>query len=180
MNTANPEPLQWIESASGPLILLEKSLLRHWHGYIEDGTSKTDYDRACEIGDFLATLKVGTGYGLVLGEEPFSTTWWNCQQLGQGLLVRWVYAESEARVLDLLESLPSDYSPTKEVEFEVLDGTLILFDAACPGKTIDNSLMIKMCQGRYLIQTVHHNPDDETSLILHRFVPKAGLSVIGF
>ena len=135
----------------------------------------TDYERACEIADYLGVLRVGSAYGVVLGEEPFATTWWHCQKSGLNLIVRWVYAESETKVLDALNSLPTDHWLTTDVELEI-DGELMLFDAACPFGEIDNSVTIRIPQGCYIAETLHYNPNEETSLILHRFVPRTGIT----
>ena len=171
--STNSKSPYWIESAGGPLLLLEKSLLPRWHGYARNDATMTDYERACEIADYLGVVRVGSGYGVVLGEEPFSTTWWHCQKSGLSLIVRWVYAESEAKIIEALKSLPPDHWLTTNVELEIREGELILFDAACPFTEIDNSLTIKIPQGCYIAETLHYKPNEDTSLILHRFVPKA-------
>jgi hypothetical protein len=55
----------------------------------------------------------------------------------------------------------------------VNDGVLLLFDAACPGSDIDSSLTIELVAGRYSIDSAIAQPDEETSLILHRLRPTA-------
>ena len=86
--------LKWLESTGGPLLLIEKVFLPYWDGYAPTETGVTDYERACKVGDYLGRIEVGPGYGVVLGEEPFSTTWWQPDENRNGLLVRWVYANN--------------------------------------------------------------------------------------
>lgn len=174
-NARNPaedlKSLTWIESTGGPLLLLEKSLLPYWHGSFGKSSTLTDYDRACKIADYVETIEVGSRFGVVLGEEPLSTTWWPSGDLLSSFLVRWVFAEDEAPVREALRSLPIDihWQPTN-VRLEILDGELILFDSSCLGTAIDMYLTIEILPGRYNLETLHYNPNDELSLILHRFV----------
>ncbi|HUQ32045.1 MAG TPA: Imm21 family immunity protein [Pyrinomonadaceae bacterium] len=165
----------WIESAGGPLLLLEENLLAHWHGCFSNSEdTPTDYDRACDVDGDIGIIAVGSGQGIVLGEEPFSTAWWPLAKLGEGLLVRWVYAESEAAVIRALENLPSAAWLRTDVEFQVSNGKLLLFDAACSGSDIDERLEIEIRKGCYVAETLPYQPDEQTSLILHRFVATPG------
>lgn len=167
--------LTWITSAGGPLILLEEHLLSHWHGIKTD-----DYDRACGIDDYLGLLDVGPGRALVLGEEPMPTAW---QPLSgpaegmpaEGMFVRWQWADDDESVVEAIADLSkAPWEPTGIV-FDVTDGSLLLFDATCPGKDPDcNStgckLNIVLKEKQYLLETAHYTPDENTALILHRFV----------
>jgi len=101
--------LDWIESAGGPLLMLEEDLLSHWRGSQQVFIGEpTDYERACAVDDYIALIAVNSREGIVLGEEPFRTAWWFSLELGYGFLVRWVFANSEADVLQALKNLPSD------------------------------------------------------------------------
>lgn len=168
--------LVWIESAGGPLLLLEKNLIPGWHGCssnLED--SPTDYERACAVDDYIGVIPVASGIGIVLGEEPLSSAWWPLTEAGRGVLVRWLFAENEAAVTRALENLPNREWQRTNVEFTVSNGSLILFDAASSGPDIDESLEIELPGGRYAAETLMYEPDEQTSLILHRFVPLSGL-----
>lgn len=176
--TANSKSLSWIESTGGPLLLLERELLPYWHGILENGVTGTDYDRACRIADYVGAIEVGPGVGLILGEEPFSTTWWQSEDLLNSFLVRWVCAEDEAKVRAVLSSLSSgnQWQPT-DVRI-LVDSELILFDSSCPGTDIDDYLTIKIAAGRYTVETLYYSPNDELSLILHRFVPRPSAQLL--
>ena len=162
--------LTWIESAGGPLILLEEPLLSHWHGIDTD-----DYDRSCGIDDYLGLLDVGSGRALVLGEEPMATAWQLLSGPAEGVLVRWQFADDEASVVEALADLSKVSWEATGIVFDVADSSLVLFDAACPGKDPDcNStgckLNILLNEKQYLIETAHYTPNENTALFLHRFV----------
>src|SRR5687767_15306764 len=92
--------LTWITSAGGPLILLEKQLLSHWHG-----TETDDYDRSCGIDDYLGLLDVGSGRALVLGEEPMPTAWQFLSGPAEGMLIRWQWADDDESVVEAIADL---------------------------------------------------------------------------
>lgn len=163
--------LIWIESAGGPLLILEERLLHYWHGCfstLEDAL--TDYERACSVDDYIGAIAVASGQGIVLGDEPFSTARWPSPDLDHSLLVRWVFAENEAAITQALENLPDKAWQRTDVEFWVSNDKLILFDAACSGNDIDERLVIEIPEGWYAAETMHYQPNEQTSLILHRFV----------
>ena len=55
----NGESLIWLESTGGPLLLLEEDLVPYWHGYLSvSNSSLTDYERACEVSDYLGSIDV--------------------------------------------------------------------------------------------------------------------------
>jgi len=158
--------LTWIESAGGPLILLEGRLLSDWHGIETD-----DYDRACGIDDYLGLLNVGSGRALVLGEEPMPTAWLS----EPGMLVRWQYADDNESVVEAIADLSKASWEETGIVLDVSDSSLVLFDATCPGKDPDCNrtgckLNIVLKEQRYLIETAHYTPDENTALILHRLI----------
>ncbi len=163
---------QWIESGGGPLLLLEEHLLGYWKGFNfskQNPDFVTDYDIACEIDDYLGVIEVNSGYGLVLGEEPLSTAWLPFTETKNGLLVRWMFAENESAVIDALNNLQSLTWQTTDIEINFSGDKLILFDSACSGSQIDEKIEIEISEGRYSAETAHHQPNKETSLIIHRF-----------
>lgn len=165
------EFLIWINSAGGPLILLEESLLKHWHGFnlADDPDYITDYNRACEINEFVGIIPVVSGYGLVFGGEPFQTAWLPFPEAKNGLLVCWNFAENESAVMDALNNLQSVKWEKTDIEIKFSGDKLILFDSALPGSEINEKLEIEIPAGRYLVETAHHLPNKETSLIIHHF-----------
>jgi hypothetical protein len=162
--------LTWIESAGGPLILLEEHLLSHWHGIQTD-----DYDRACGIDDYLGLLDVGSGRALVLGEEPMPTAWQPLSAPAEGMFVRWQYADDNESVVEAIADLSKASWEVTGIVYDLTGSSLLLFDATCPGEDPDCNrtgckLNIVLKEKRYLIETANYTPDDNTALILHRFV----------
>ena len=53
------------------------------------GRPASDYDRACDVDDYVGILQVGSGKGIVLGQDPLPAT---CQALPNGgLLIARLY-----------------------------------------------------------------------------------------
>jgi len=165
--------MEWICSAGGPLILLSQPLLDCWHGgFGREG--ETDYDRACQIYDYIGIIPVDGGYGLVLGDEPNQTAWLPAESSGAGTLVRWVFASSESDSIQQARALPDDAFQITGLEFVTEHPTHVLFDSALPGSRYQEGgfLKIVLAPGRYAVSTAVYAPDAETSMILHRVCSK--------
>ena len=177
--------MNWINSRGGPLLLLPQNLMPYWKGIEspDDGreieatfrwdkqAGASDYDRACDIQDYTGIIRIGSGEGLVLGEEPFATTWEPFPETIGGILVRWVYAPSAQIVKEFLLHLPQDLRWESKGQIYFSQGLLVLFDSAEPGdEIIGEKLEIKLVEGTFEIETYHYKPDDETSLILHKLI----------
>ncbi len=163
--------LVWVESAGGPLILLEEHLLASWRGCFsppEAANDVTDYDRACGVDDYLGTIAVASGYGLVLGDEPMRTTWWQLPEAHTGILVRWQWAASEHDVITALTSLTDVIWAEAGINLHISDGNLVLFDAACVGNEVDERVRIALAPGHYVLTTAQYTPNSSLSLLLHR------------
>jgi hypothetical protein len=107
---------------------------------------------------------------MVLGEEPFSTAWFQSPETRNNFLVRWVFAENELAVVDVLNNLKVAEWMKTNVNIQFFGGKLILFDSACNGSRVDEKLEIEIENGRYEVETLHYAPNKQTSLILHRFI----------
>ncbi len=184
MNIHLPSQLRWVTSLGGPLLLLPASVLKYWTGYQPtnhpaadcisprwkgdpDGPV-TDYDRACSVEGYLGLIDVGDAEGLVLGDEPNSTTWVSAD--GGGLLVRWVYAEDEDGVLRSLHELCDADFGKAELSLPVPTSPLLLFDSASPAgqELVEEALAIQMATGIYDVITADYRPNTQTQLIIHR------------
>jgi len=132
---------EWI-SCNSPLLLVARDQLSSWEGtdipsngrkvearfrWNPDGPP-TDYDRACDIDDYIGVIDVGTGKGIVLGDEPLMTTWLSLSD--GGLLVRWAYSESENDLISSALTLTDDAYEDSGITFVVTNSPLVLF-AAC-------------------------------------------------
>lgn len=159
--------MSWVESAGGPLLLIPASLLHGWEGGNGSGRAATDYDRACDVEGYVGVIPVGEGQGLVLGDMPMPVAWWPDSG---GILVRWMAADSEGAVIELLKALPDSLGWETEVSIELTsDEELILFDAAYPGNELPSKVgLIPARRGLYAVETAIVEKED-ISLVLHRF-----------
>jgi hypothetical protein len=174
----------WIETDGGPLILLPQRALHEWSGIetppdrvIEarfrwggPGSPACDYDRACDIDDYLGTIAVGRDEALVLGDMEMPTAWRALSSDG-GLFIRSMIAIDEQRIDDVVSSLPADIWGEPTVVLNITNTPLLLFDSACPGPQIDEFLPVALPVGRFRVQTAVFDPDLETSLVLHLVTP---------
>lgn len=162
----------WVESAGGPILLLDAAALASWRGVEfdedeqEDGGS--DYDRACEVSGLLARLPVGRGdvEGLVLGEEPMRTAW--VTHPGGGLLVRTMYVEDEAAAPAAVAALNDASFGAPTETYRAVSKTSWLFDSACPGADVAHEgSRISLAAGVYRVDTAVVETDD-MRLVVHR------------
>ena len=89
--TASRSELPWVCCDGGPHLLLPTELVRVWEGTAVPSAGRvvharfryggdpaapaTDYDLACDIEGALGVIPVGSGFGLVLGDEVPMSTW---------------------------------------------------------------------------------------------------------
>src|SRR5690348_5768536 len=111
---------QWVTCDGGPLLLVEKKHLFAWEGSDNPSPGRrveaqfrwnpngpaTDFDRACDVDDYVGLIDVGVGKGLVLGDETFMTTWLPLKD--GGILVRWVFGKNEESVLAAAKLVPDE------------------------------------------------------------------------
>ena len=159
----------WVSSSGGPLLLLPVVHLGEWHGTedagppnfgADDGPS-VDYERACAVTDYTGVIPVGTGEGLVLGDDPNDTTWipypWG------GILVRWVHARGAEEAEAVLASIPSGLKWKAAGVFRASGSPLELFDSAEPGTSASiERLRIDLGVGTYQICRADYKPDADT------------------
>ena len=169
----------WVSCDGGPLLLIEEKYLKFWEGSDAPSNGRvveaefrwgldvaTDYDKACDIEDLLGLIDVGEGKALVLGADETSTTWLQTND-SEGMLVRWIYANSENDAIESAKLVSFD----KEADFEfvVENYNLVLF-AACESwnDNIYPRLKFSLPNGKYKIFT-NEFKNDETWMICHRF-----------
>lgn len=178
--------MHWIESAGGPLLLLSEESLANWGGVFalvsgpaatesySPGGSPTDYDRACAVDGYFGRITVGAEEAVVLGGEPLQATWAPFRRPSSGMIVRWVFGETESEFLSWIDKVP-DAIFHAEGAFQVKGPRLLLFDSALPGRKAKNRpdeyLLIEFKPGTYQIKTAVYQPDARTSMVVHRFDP---------
>jgi Immunity protein 21 len=170
--------MEWIKSAGGPLVCLEKELARHWHGIFAGPGSTagysnnylTDYGRACQVQSYLRAIDVAHGAALILGDMPLSTSVWS----GNLAIVRIFYCDPGTDIPKLLTGMGDIRfdEPVESINFELPVGRMILFDSAYSGDDkAKKALEFNIPAGNYRILTSLVNPNSRTSLLLHKFFP---------
>lgn len=171
----------WVSGDGGPLILMEQQYLANWEGSDEPSNGRiveansrwglevgTDYDLACDVEDYLGLINVGDGKALVLGGYELATTWFPLLENQEGILIRWVYGNSESEVIDFAKFLPVEKN-AESIKFVVEDSELVLFVAAESGNDkIYSRLEFSLSKGTYGISTIE-SEDEQTSVICHHF-----------
>jgi hypothetical protein len=176
----------WVSSDGGPLLLVAEEYLLAWEGcenpsagrkveaqfrWNLDGVA-TDYDRACDVHDWVGLIEVGQGKGLVLGDEPLTTTWFPLAD--GGLLVRWVCADSEEELIAAARKIPDSAYVDSGLCLQVRNSPLVLLQAS---ESWDDQfysrLEIQLMAGDYSISTSEYDADGMTSLICHRLKRKS-------
>jgi Immunity protein 21 len=103
----------------------------------------------------------------VLGDEPLRTTWVPNEK--GGLLVRWVYADKEASVLEFLSDPSLDAALSASGVSFTTSGTCVLFDSAEPGDDIrGDSMALVLEPGTYAVKSAIVNPSAEVRLVIHQ------------
>lgn len=173
--------LKWVACDGGPLLLLAEKYIHAWEGtnipakghHVQarfrwnPGGPATDYDRACDVEDYLGLIRVDEAQALVLSDAPFATTWFPSSD--GGVFIRWVYADSDAEVMDAFNRIPDEAYKDTELSLSVEDSTLVLFAACESGdEQIYSRLQIQLPLGRYRIFTCEYEESERTSIICHR------------
>jgi len=160
--------MRWIGTEGGPLILIAEAALAAWRGSVS-ANGRSDYDRACEVDDYVGVIATGTGDALVLGDEPLDTSWITDER-GGGQLVRWVYADCKDAVRRHVKDLEDELFTSSGIRFLAQQPTHYLLDAAVEGSGIAaaDHLTIDLVCGEYLVETCKYQPDSRTSLLVHR------------
>ena len=170
---------EWIDCNS-PLLLVARDHLIAWEGtnvpsngrkveacfrWNPDGPA-TDYDRACDIDDYLGVIDVGNGKGIVLGDAPLMTTWLPLPD--GGLVVRWVFAEREEDLISSALNIPIDDYEDSGISLRISSSSLVLF-AACESceELLESRIEFDVAPGHYQILTCKYD-SEELGLISHR------------
>jgi hypothetical protein len=169
---------EWIKSAGGPLICVERELAHCWRGAIRTNAgidapalSLSDYDRACRIREYLGAIDLEKGRALVLGDMPLETSVWK-DATDSPFIVRLFYIDPGTDVPQVLRRIGDLLFVDLEeaINFEIASGQMVIFDSAYPGgDQAKKDLFFECAPGKYRILTKMINPDSRTSMLLHKF-----------
>lgn len=171
--------LDWVCNDGGPFLLIPQKHLQAWEGTVPPSNGRvvqaqfrydptipaTDYDRACDVEDYLGLLAVGEGTALVLGDEPVMTAW--LPKANGGILIRWRYANSEADILAALNSVGPEAFTDSGLELEIDDTRVILMSACDRNQDfIYGFVEITIEPAKYRIFTSEY-VNESTAILLH-------------
>lgn len=169
--------LVWLRNDAGPVLLLPQDLLADWSGidvpeyrpikatfrWNAEETRASDYDRACDVNDYVAPITVGYGEGLVLNDAPCATAW--LPRTWGGLVARWEYAESQGAMERALARIPSDLPWVSKGSWQLVGSPQELFNSAEPGmEPMLPRLMLEMPIGNYDVRWASYRPDAQTAV----------------
>ena len=166
--------VNWISTYGGRFIVLADSLLSDWRGYPDESAdpldTSHDYGRACATSGYAATIPVGSDSGLVFGENESGGVWLHSSL---PILFEWVCADSADAVVAAISRLPERLPHDETTEFEVTSDKLVVFDSAFAGDEYEpqHSCRFAIRPARYLVGSSYYKPNDNTGLIIHRFLP---------
>lgn len=147
---------------------MAKTSLSAWEGTgIEKFETWSDYDRACEVEDYVGLIKVGDDEALVLGDMP-SNTARVVVDSSAVLFIRWIWADDENQVVNAMKGFSiaeQDWAKMDlEIRFPVSD--IVLFDSSYPGEAVEEMLEMTIEPGVYKPQTLSYEPSPATNLFL--------------
>jgi hypothetical protein len=154
----------WVrEEGPGPLVVVRRVMLDFWRGTTAPAGERSDYGRACAIGE-IGCVDMKGGSALVLGDDPLKTTWLPRPQ--GGMFVRWIAGESEATVLAALDTgADATWSPTG-CAYTTAGGGHVLFPAARAGTEAQaQGLTFELREGDYDILSAVLEQGDATALV---------------
>lgn len=159
--------MDWVITTGGPPILLGRSVLKFWNGV------GPDYERACEVTDYLGILRIGRAEGLVLGDESMQTTCWRTQRHGI-VLIRCFCARDEASIVEWLPKLEDVSLGSGTLVLDFGEKRLRLFDSSASGSDSGSDMCghldIEVETTRVAVSADCWQPDGETCLIVHKLL----------
>jgi len=162
MNTIDKP--KWIDSTGGPLVLLQASGLKVWHGIFG-----SDYDDACADAGYTSVLRKERRDILVLGGEPLPMA--HFRDAGEHFLVGWIQGPSMEAGLEAIANMRGALKEAvEEIDLEIVEDNQVIIDSADDGENADERLELSIPPGKYRVLTFDYQPSSEIRLIVHQFV----------
>ena len=143
--------------------MVRKVLLDFWRGVTAPAGERSDYGRACAVGE-VGSIEIKGGHVLVLGDDPLRTTWVPKPQ--GGMFVRWVAAEDEAAAMAAVDAgADATWTPTG-CTFTTAGGVHLLFPASVSGSDATREcLAFELKEGDYNVTSAMLEQGDSTVLV---------------
>ncbi|MFM2056150.1 MAG: hypothetical protein RLY71_535 [Pseudomonadota bacterium] len=161
--------MNWIYSVGGPLVCASPVAAKKWGGIVHSSVAQTesDYDRACNISDYIGSVPCGTFHVLVLGDEPLQSTF--VVKSEEVMVVRWVYCVSEVQAIEAMCGIPDELPVLEEpFRFCLSDRGLVMFDAALDGVDSTGCASVDVMPGIFTIITQKYKMEGVYEFIIHR------------
>jgi hypothetical protein len=158
--------IKWEHELRYTLILLQEGSLNSWRGD-ESAKTPSDYERACDIDDYIGIIKSGGRDVLVFGDMPMLLGWKNVDP-STLIIYRWISAENIEEISKELEKIDISIFESVSNEIDVVDNNLIIMEAAQTG--VEGQITgskATLIPGKYSVFTEEYHPNKETHFILH-------------
>ena len=166
-----PRGVEWLKTGSGPFVLIPTHTVSQWGGVRGEG-SPNDFDRACEVADYLGSIPFGDADALVLGDDPFPTAFLRAPTFGGGYIVRMLWGDDMKAAVGAVFRVGAAQWTTEPVCFDAGPGRLTLFDASEAGPRASQRIDVELCPGRHALASADYKVRD-MCLLIHRLVPLA-------
>lgn len=175
--------MQTIRSDGGPLLCVTRQAAKSWQGTFgqspDDGkgqSSQTDYEKACEIADYIGKVICGNEEALVLGDMPLETMVGHTADQAPFIL-RVYYMDPGTDPVTLLKASNkiNNASTLEAMDINMAGGDYLIFDSAMPGSLVGESfIQFNLPPGKYRVLTKRIEPNDRTSVLVHQFASIEG------
>jgi hypothetical protein len=168
--------MTWIDTAGGPLIGAAYPTGLSWGGTqaSSTGDTRSDYDRACEVIDYVGVVPCASSHVLVFGDEPLQAT---VLSINDGIaVVRWVSCVSEGDAQKVLAEIPTALPQLEAPKLMSIEATrLVLFDSAYSLDAAPRLLEVALSPGLYEVSTEKFASPGVFEFLVHRMVRAAEL-----
>ena len=164
--------MTWLQPVGEFFVIEDEKYFYKWLG--SEGSqfndASSDYDKSCEVTDYINKISVDTHEILILGDEPMQMS--IKEYKNKYYLIRWSYAEEEFDIEEHLERIASsnqlqnELEPAIEVLFKSID--IVIHNAAIKGREDTNTLKIKLKSSHLKVNTYRYEPNEETLMICHQ------------
>jgi len=159
--------MQYVSSLGGPRVMLPTSHIGHW--IVELGTSPSPdnglYGLACSINEYCGIISPWGTPLLIFGDDP-SDIFYLADEY-DGLLVRWVGAESLEHLAAFAIAEANTDSWDEEIEIEIVDEAMTIMDTCTFHDDRAPRIHLAMRIGMYKLYS-RYAESSETMAIIHR------------
>lgn len=163
--------IQWLDTGGGPFVLLSSSTLPEWGG-VRGAGDPNEFERACDVSNYIGSIAFADSEVLVLGDDPFPTAFLASPAFGGGYIIRMLWGDDMEKASAAAHKLPAEAWTTESLVFDAGRGGLVLFDAAHSGIHAPHRIDVPLGPGRYAVATADWE-DDSMCLLIHRLLPLA-------